>query len=247
MKIFKADLHNHTVLSPCGDLEMTPSFIISTAKEKKYDIIGITDHNTTLQAREIKRIVGNGFPFILCGAEITTKEEAHCLAFCDMDRLDELQSYLSEHLPNIKNNPDYFGYQLLVNEKEEVLEQEERLLISATDQSITEIEVFVHSLDGIFIPAHIDKTSTSVISQLGFIPSDLKADALEFSAKCNIEEFLSSNPYIKKLNKQYIRSSDAHFPSYFGQCETFFHINELSFDEIRMAFRRENGRFVDCK
>lgn len=245
---FKADLHNHTVLSPCGDIEMTPSFIISTAMKKGYDIIGITDHNSTLQGREIKRIVGSGEPYILCGAEITSKEEAHCLAFVDGDEaLDKLQNYLEAHLPKIPNDVDVFGYQLLVNEDEEILKEEEYLLISAIDQSVEQIAAFVHSLGGIFIPAHIDKMQNSVISQLGFIPFDLEFDALEFSKRCDIPAFLEKNKYISKFKTSFIRSSDAHYPDDFGRCNTFLNMERRSFEEIKKALKGQDGRFVEIK
>lgn len=241
MRTYKADLHNHTVLSPCGDIEMTPMFILSAAREKGYDVIGITDHNTTLQGREIRRIASGNGPYILCGAEITTKEEAHCLAFADSDDdLDKLQSFLEEHLPKIKNDTEYFGYQLLVNEHEEVLKEEEYLLISALDKSLDEIEKFVHSIGGIFIPAHIDKPQYSVISQLGFIPPDLEADAVEFSKNCDVENFIKQNKYLKRYTK--IRSSDAHYPDDFASAATFLEMEDVSFEEIKMALRAENGR-----
>ena len=49
MKTFRTDLHIHTLLSPCGDLEMSPANIVSLACQRGLDIIGITDHNTTRQ------------------------------------------------------------------------------------------------------------------------------------------------------------------------------------------------------
>ena len=120
MNRFRADLHTHTFLSPCGDIGMVPSFIVETALRKGYDIIGITDHNTTVQAREIRRMVGDGEPYILCGAEITTREEAHCLAFADSEEsLDALQRFLDDNLPQVPNDEEMFGYQLAVNADEE--------------------------------------------------------------------------------------------------------------------------------
>ncbi len=248
MNPYKADLHNHTVLSPCGDLEMTPKFIIETALRSGYDIIGITDHNTTLQGREIRRVVGDGEPYILCGAEITSKEEAHCLAFVDgEENLDKLQNYLEQHLPKIPNDVDVFGYQLLVNIEEEVLKEEPYLLISAIDQSIGQISAFVHSIGGIFIPAHIDKKQNSIISQLGFIPPDLDFDALEFSKRVNIEEFLLQNKYLNKLKSSYIRSSDAHYPQDFCTSTTIFNMENRNFDEFKKALHSEEGRSVEIQ
>lgn len=248
MNSFKADLHNHTVLSPCGDIEMTPRMIIDTALKRGYDIIGITDHNTTLQGREIKRIVGGGEPYILCGAEVTSKEEVHCLVFADgEENLDKLQNYLESHLPKIPNDVDMFGYQLLVNENEEVLKEEEYLLISAIDQTVDQIASFIHSIGGLFIPAHIDKMHNSIISQLGFVPPGLAYDALEFSLRCDVEDFLKKNSFIEKSGGSYIRSSDAHYPNDFAMAETWFIMERRNFEEIKMAFRKENGRSVTIK
>ncbi len=230
--MIKADLHVHTVLSPCGDIEMTPAFIIAKAKESGLGIIGITDHNSTLQCAEIKRIGDKEGVFVLCGAEITTKEEVHVLAFVDgKENLERLQGYLTEHLPRIPNNVGFFGYQLVVNEKEEILKEEEYLLISAIDQSIEQIEEFVHSLGGIFIPAHIDKRQNSVLSQLGFIPPGLKIDAIELTKHADIDTFTSKNNYLKKYC--IIKSSDAHFPGDFGEVCTELNIEVPSFSAIK--------------
>ncbi|MFA6335099.1 MAG: PHP domain-containing protein [Bacteroidales bacterium] len=232
--MIKADLHIHTVLSPCGDTEMTPAFIIKRAKECGLGIVGITDHNSTLQCLETKRIGEREGVFVLCGAEITTKEEVHVLAFVeDEEKLKKLQSYLCEHLPKIPNNVDFFGYQLVVNENEEVLEEERYLLINAINQTIEQVEQFVHSLGGIFIPAHIDKRQNSLLSQLGFFPPGLQVDAIEISGKTDLKEFISQNNYLKRFN--FIKSSDAHIREDFGGTYSEFNIETPSFSAIKEA------------
>lgn len=244
LKPYKGDLHNHTVLSPCGDIEMTPSFYVDAAKKAGYSIIGVSDHNSTRQCAETCALAREKGLFILTGAEICTKEEVHCLAFVDgEERLALLQEYLSKYLPPIPNDPEKFGYQLWVNRDEEILGEEEYLLISAIDQSIDEVERFVHLLDGIFIPAHIDKNKNSILSQLGFVPFDLAVDSLEVSKRCNLESFLSQNSYLKGYN--YIHSSDAHYREDFAVTACNFYLQSLSFDEIKMALRREEGRYVE--
>ncbi|RMD59308.1 MAG: PHP domain-containing protein, partial [Nitrospirae bacterium] len=50
MGCFVADLHVHTCLSPCADIDMSPLRIIEKAKSKSIDIIGITDHNSSENA-----------------------------------------------------------------------------------------------------------------------------------------------------------------------------------------------------
>ena len=232
MAVYKADLHIHTVLSPCGDLEMSPRNIIDKAKERGIDIIGITDHNSTLHCSLAREIGKRERVFVLLGVEVTTKEEAHCLAFFENDfYLSEFQKFLDESLPDILNDVDRFGYQVVVDEKDNILKQIDKLLISAIDKSVEEIERKVHELGGIFIPAHIDKRKNSLISQLGFIPFDLKFDALEFSKYVNKQEFFEKNAYLK--DNKFIMSSDAHYIEDIGCVFTNIDCEELSFRGIK--------------
>jgi PHP family Zn ribbon phosphoesterase len=243
MKFFRADLHIHTVLSPCGDLEMSPVNIVSEAALKGLDIIGITDHNTTRHCGLITRLAGEKGIFVMQGAEITTKEEVHCLAFFEnTDALIKFQEFLDKNLPEIMNNPAIFGYQVQVDENDIVVYEEEKLLISAISKSMEEIESFVHSLDGIFIPAHINRTKNSIYSQLGFLPGNLKADALEISKSSSPEQFTKIHPEINAF--RLTRSSDAHYPEDIGTAFTKFFIEEPSFQEIRQALKGENGRKI---
>ena len=243
MKTFKADLHIHTVLSPCGDLEMSPANIIRIAKSKHLDLIGITDHNSTRHCAVIKELGEREGIFVLCGVEVTTKEEAHCLAFFETtESLEAFQDYLDAHLPQVKNNPDLFGYQVAVDAEDNIVFEEERSLLSAIDQSIEKIEQKIHSLNGIFIPAHINKSKNSIISQLGFIPDDLIIDALELSKHIGKEEFISKNKYLK--NKVFIRNSDAHLTELIGETTTLFIMEELNFEEIKKALHNIDNRKV---
>jgi PHP family Zn ribbon phosphoesterase len=244
MNFYRADLHIHTVLSPCGDIEMTPAFIVRQAKACGLDMIGITDHNSTLQCAEIKRIGEQEGIFVLCGAEVTTLEEVHCLVFMeDMEQLSHFQEYLSCHLPPIRNKPELFGYQLVVNEAEEVLEEAPCLLISALSQTIDQVEQEAHRLGGLFIPAHIDKQKNSLLSQLGFVPPDLRVDALELSWRSNVDAFLTQHNMLKKYS--FISSSDAHYPNEFSRRHTLFRIESLTFDEVRKALLGIDGRYVE--
>lgn len=237
INLYKADLHIHTTLSPCGDIEMTPLEIVKLAKAKGLDIIGITDHNSTLQSREIQKIGEREGLYVLCGAEVTTKEEVHVVVLVNGDEnLNSLQNYLQENLIKVPNNPEIFGYQLVVDELEDVLYQEDNLLIGSIDRSIEEVEEFVHSLGGIFIPAHIDKQQNSLISQLGFVPLHLAVDALELSYRVSKDEFLKSNPYLK--NYPFITSSDAHYPKEIGRSFTNLEMAEISFENIKNALKR---------
>ena len=102
MNTYRADLHIHTVLSPCGDLDISPTRIIEKAREKGLDIIGITDHNSTRHCSLIRELAQPAGIFVLMGAEVTTREEVHCLSFFENDdQLSEFQAYLEQHLPHV--------------------------------------------------------------------------------------------------------------------------------------------------
>ncbi len=243
MNKYRADLHIHTVLSPCGDLEMSPANIIENAREKGLDIIGITDHNTTRHCKLIRKLAEPAGIFVLMGAEVTTREEVHCLTFFENDdQLSEFQDYLEKHLPPIPNNTEKFGYQVVVDEDEQIIDEIEFLLISALDQSIKQVEEKVHSLGGIFIPAHIDRSSYSIISQLGFIPTDILIDGIEISANCKLSSIL---PFLGgQTERTIIRDSDAHFIENIGTSFSIFELEHRTFSEVKLALQRKQGRKV---
>lgn len=243
MKLFKGDLHIHTVLSPCGDLEMSPQNIIAKAKQKGIDILGITDHNSARQCKTVKRIAEREGIYILCGMEITTKEEVHCLAFFDTPNvLEKFDQYVYDNLTDIKNEPEKFGYQVVVDEMELITEEPEKLLISATSLTIDEVEKKVHEAGGLFIPAHIDRFRNGIIGQLGFIPSGINSDALEISRFTNYEKFIKANDGYSDYS--FIHSSDAHYLDEIGQATSDFYLEDLSFDEIKLALHKRDGRKV---
>jgi len=233
--MYKADLHIHTILSPCGDLSMSPQNIVNTAISRGLHIIGITDHNSTRQAPLVKKIGEKHGLLVLCGCEITSREEAHCLAFFkDDETLSEFQNFLDQHLPGIMNDTDKFGYQVVVDEHENIVYEEPRLLLSALNVGLDDLYDEVHRLGGIFIPAHIDKPSTSLMSQLGFVPPDIKADGMELSKFNTPEKFIKRFAYLKKF--KFIQNSDAHTLDTIGESFTELELSEFSFEGVKNYF-----------
>ena len=55
LRRFVADLHVHTLLSPCAALEMTPHNIVLHAAAKGIDLVAITDHNAGDNVRAAQR------------------------------------------------------------------------------------------------------------------------------------------------------------------------------------------------
>ena len=196
--VLKSDLHIHTIYS---DGSVTPEYRVQEAWTDGLDVIAITDHNTTRQVKVTQQIGKENGIFVIGGVEITTQEEAHALAYFETDeQLDAFQEFLDEHLPHIPNDEERFGYQLIVDENEDVVGEEEWLLISALDVDLDTLYDKVHEIGGLFVPAHINKATSSLMSQLGFVPPDIKADALEISKHIKKNEFLRKFAYLKKFN-----------------------------------------------
>lgn len=244
MNSYRADLHIHTLLSPCADLEMTPANIVQKAKEKGLQIIGITDHNSTKNAVLVKRLAKKEGIFVLTGAEVTTKEEVHCLAFFEFEnQLKQFQQFLDSQITIIPNPDGHFGYQPVVDENEDIIELILNYLPAALKSGITEIQNVVEKLDGIFIPAHVDRPSNGIFSQLGFIPAGLKLDAMGVSILSSVKDVRKH--YVLEKEITIIRNSDAHLLRQIGEIYTLFYLKKISFREIKSALNQQNGRFVN--
>lgn len=195
----------HSCLSPCGDMDMTPNNIVNMCKLKGLDMIAVTDHNSAGQLQPIKLIADALGIGLLPGMELTTAEDAHMLAY--FRTVEEAQAFSDEiyaHLPPIKNKASLFGVQAYMNDDDEIIHEEERLLISALDLSIDELFRRVTELGGLAIPAHINRGSNGILQALGFLPPEIPFPALEVSIGLPLPH--KGIPDVKQLH-----SSDAHY------------------------------------
>ena len=246
MNSLKADLHIHTLLSPCADVEMTPANIVDKAKKSGLQIIGITDHNSTKNALLVKKLAQKEGIYVLTGAEITTREEVHCLAFFEFeDQLAHFQQFLDVRITIIPNPDGHFGYQPVVDENDNILELIPNYLPATLKSGIHEVQHKVESLNGIFIPAHVDRPSNGLFSQLGFIPPGLKFDAMGIS-KFSSEKDVRKH-YVLGKEITLIRNSDAHYLQQIGEIYTLFFLEKICFSEIKLALNQQNKRFVEIK
>lgn len=204
------DLHIHSCLSPCGDDDMTPANIAGMAAVKGLDIIALTDHNSCKNC-PAAMYHGNAYGVtVIPGMELTTEEEVHVI--CLFPTLEDAMSFdelVSKKLMPIPNREDIFGKQQIMNEKDEVIGTAEYLLINATSISFDEVFSLVKSFRGIAYPAHVDKTSTSLISNLGFVPPDSTFTCAEFHDFKNLHRIRREYPYFQSCNV--ICCSDAHY------------------------------------
>ena len=237
---YKMDLHIHTCLSPCGDLMMLPTAIINEAKKQNLDGIGICDHNTAENVAAMKKAGEREGVRVFGGLEITTSEEVHIIALFDDDAsLLEMQNIVYNNLSG-ENDENFFGEQIIVDENDNIIGINKKLLIGSTGLGVNEIVRLIHNLGGLAIASHIDRESYSIIGQLGFIPEELSLDALELSPKLKSSNIAKYYGYGFTL----VTSSDAHFLSDIGNTFTTFILDSLSFSEIIMAFQGIEGRKV---
>jgi len=243
MNTYCADLHIHSVLSPCGDLEMSPGNIVDEAARKGLDMIAVTDHNHTGHARLTRKLGASKGIWVLYGAEVNTREEVHCLTFFDTDeQLDAFQEALEENLPKIANDTSLFGHQVVVDEQDQILEEITYSLYPGVKWGIGETAKVVHELGGLFIPAHVDRPMNGLYTQLGFLPGDLKVDGVEILRHITRESVVRDHPELAEICL--ISNSDAHYLEEIGRSYTRFTMEHRDFNEFRMALRGEKGRGV---
>jgi PHP family Zn ribbon phosphoesterase len=240
MKEVRAELHVHTVLSPCASVEMIPPLIVQTALERGLDLIAITDHNASANAAAvIKAASGSGLT-VLPGMELQTREDVHLLCLFDtLEQLSTWQATVDEKLPEKKNNIEFFGEQFVVDSTGDFIRREERLLLTSTSMTLEQATEGVRKLGGLPIPAHVDRQANGLIPILGIIPPDANFDALEISGRITIEEARTRFAQIREY--PLIQSGDVH---HLGD---FLGVVRLSVEaaavaEIRLAFRGLEGR-----
>jgi len=237
-----ADLHIHSTLSPCGSLEMSPSAIVYRANELGLNLIAVTDHNAIENGYYVGRIAKKFDIDIIYGLEAQTEEEVHTLIFFDTyEQAYEFYKMIYPKLPDITNVPEHFGDQVVVDENDEIIRTEKKVLLNSLSMSIDELYTLVNKYEGLCIPAHVDQESFSIIAQLGFIPEHLDVEAVEITYRTSEEEVIRRFPLLKKYTM--VSFSDAHYLKDIGRVYTEFYLNSPRVEEIKKALRREEGRY----
>ena len=203
------DLHIHSSLSPCGDEDMTPANIVGMSALKSLDVIAVTDHNSCKNCPAVLKLAEEYNILAIPGMEICTMEEVHALClFAELADALAFDEYVYSKLMKFPNDEKAFGKQEIYNEEDQIIGIEPYLLINAVNISFDHLGELMDRFHGIYIPAHVDKSTNSVISNLGFIPPDADFTVAEFANIGRYEEVAGNNPYLK--NCTIITNSDAH-------------------------------------
>ena len=213
----KFDLHIHSCLSPCANLEMSPSEIVARAVAEGIDGIALTDHQSARNTPAIAECARRAGLKCLFGMEVQTAEEVHTVALFDTtEQALALTDWVYAAMPKRVNDPETFGDQPVVTWDDDIVEMEWRILAMGCRRTIPETAAKVHELDGLYIAAHIDRPNFSVISALGAIPEPPPTtncqqpttkyfDAVELSRTADESLWLP-----KAAGYAVTRSSDAH-------------------------------------
>ncbi len=205
------DLHMHSCLSPCGDMQMTPNNLVGLAKLNGLDVIALTDHNSCKNAPAALSVGDHFGILVIPGMELNTAEEIHVL--CLFESLEDAMAFdahVETRLVKVPNEIEIFGNQTVMDEDDNPVAEYPWLLTNATDIKVEETRDLVASYGGVAVPAHVDRDAYSILSVLGTIPPELGFKTIELTRKGGRDRLANLAP---ELMGKYgiLENSDAHY------------------------------------
>lgn len=203
------DFHIHSCLSPCAEEEMTPYNLVNLSALMGLEAIALTDHNSCQNCGAAMRAGEEAGITVVPGMELCTCEEVHivCL-FEELKAAEAFSDFVLSGVPQIKNRPDIFGTQLIMNEADGILASQDILLTTASSISVSDVEKIVDGYGGVCYPAHIDRSSYSIISNLGMITPEMGFEVAEVSPTGDVHALKERFPILESM--KLLTSSDAH-------------------------------------
>ncbi len=239
---FLADLHIHTCLSPCAELEMLPEFIVERAQELGLQIIAVTDHNSAENAASVVNAARGTGITVFPGMEVQTREEVHVLALFDtLEQAAAWQEQVYASLPPLKNDEMTFGEQLLLDADGDPSGYLDRMLVTSTSFPVEEVVERVAALEGVCIPAHVDRPVYSIVATLGFIPPGMDVAGVEISPNAGLAEARERFPQLARYSL--VANGDAHRLKEMGR-RTTLKMKKATVAELALALAGEGGREV---
>ena len=235
---FYYDLHIHSCLSPCGDMDMTPNNLANMAKLLGLDVIALTDHNSSLNceaAMEVGREIGL---LVIPGMELTTSEDIHAVClFPTLEKALCWNEYVDAHRIKIRNRPEIYGKQVIMNSRDEETGEVEHLLLPATEISIMNAYKTVKEFGGICYPAHIDRDSLSILSVLGEIDPSCGFRTFELADKNKLSALKEQHPILCGMNT--VSCSDAHYLENMKEAQNCLSLDVLSAESVLEALDKK--------
>lgn len=212
---------------------MTPNNIVNMAQLLELDAIAVSDHNSIGNAEAAMKVGKRQGLCVIPGMEVETSEAVHVLTlYPSIDRARAVAEVVAASLPDIENKPELFGKQAFMDEWDNIIGYEDKLLISSTSIALEELQYIVKDAGGLFVPAHVDRHSNSILANLGFIPEGLSVDRIEFSKNVrDVDEYLENRPDLKGY--EIFRNSDAHYLEDISDA-----VNFLDIDSVEDLFKK---------
>ena len=205
-----ADLHNHSCLSPCGSLDLSPRLLADMAARRGVKVLALTDHNSSLNCPAFAKVCPPRGILPLFGLEATTQEEIHFLClFTSCEASLAFSEYAYSIILPFPNDPVKTGDQVYVDEEDTILGEVEYYLINPLELTSDTIGPKVAEFGGLVIPAHVDRPAFSMVSQLGVMVKGLWA-----AVECTRLPPVFNEQPLDTLGYHLITSSDAHYPEH---------------------------------
>lgn len=230
------DLHLHSCLSPCGDADMLPSNIVGMAALKELDVIALTDHNSCRNCAAVMQLAEAYGVLAIPGMELCTEEEVHvvCL-FPSLEAAEEFEVLVDQAMPPFPNRPDIFGRQQIADCDDNIIGEVPHLLINAAAIRFDDVHQLIAPFGGVIIPAHIDKSSNSLLSNLGMIPQDSRFVCYELAHPEKRAELEQQHPFLRSCRM--ITDSDAHYLQHIHEPEFFLEAKDKTIDAVLRALQ----------
>lgn len=222
---------------------MTPHHIVMRAAEFGIGAVAITDHNASANALAAVKAGERYGVKVFPGMEVECLEEAHIVVLFDtLKQLNAWQQLVDGKMNGLLNNAEKFGGQFVVDDDDNFIREEERLLLAPLRMTAAEVVREAERLGGMSIAAHIDRPSYSIVGQLGFIEPDFGFAAAEISAagwraskQSKLQRVAGYLPFVT--------DSDAHNIMDFVQGpKNLITVEELTIAELKLALTNSSGR-----
>ena len=218
---------------------MTPATIAGMCRLSGLDVAALTDHNTCGNCPAFCEAAEAYGLLAIPGMELCTLEEVHVVCLLpDLDRAMAFQAEVYRRMEGRTNDPAIFGRQLLMDVDDNVVGEEPALLSGATTIGVYEAAGLVESFGGVAYPAHIDRDSFSLLSNLGLWDPAMGFPLAEVSRRCP-PDFTAGRRDLRGVET--ITGTDAHYLHQIVQAGQAMEAPARSREAV-LAWLRRGGR-----
>lgn len=218
---------------------MTPAVLAGMGKLAGLELMALTDHNTCGNCRAFCTAAEHYGLVGIPGMELCTLEEVHvvCL-FPEVEAAEAFDQMVRTHLPPVPNDPAIFGRQLRMDVEDRITGEETGMLAGATDIGVYQAADLAAEYGGVAYPAHVDRDSFSLLSNLGLWDPALGFPLAEVSRRCP-EGFAQRQPGMGDVTL--ITGCDAHYLEQISSSGQTMELPELT-PRAALEWIRQSGR-----